>query len=743
LNLDRDLSPEQRSAVVHTGGPLLVLSGAGSGKTRVLTYRIAHLVQAHGVPAYRIFAVTFTNKAAREMRERAERILAGRAEGLWIGTFHATGARLLRMYGERIGVPRAFLIFDERDTRDLVVECMGELGIPEQLYPSRALAACLDEAKNRGEGPAEYARREHDVLGEKAAKLYPLYQKRLAAQGALDFGDLILRACELLSPATPGSAELRARFSHLLVDEFQDTNRAQYRLLRLLAQGGAEISAVGDDDQSIYGWRGADVRNILEFERDFAGVTVVRLGQNYRSSAAIVATAASVVSRNHHRHAKRLWTQNPEGERPVYVRCRDERDEAKLVAQAVARLGLEQGFAYGECAVFFRTNAQSRVIEDALRERRIPHVVVGGVRFYERREVRDVLSYLRLCANPKSDVDFRRVLNVPARGLGSTTLERIEARARELGVPLLEAARDLSAARALPRGASPKLGEFVTLVGGLAAEAGRRPVGDLLRHLLDQTGYRRKLSEERSMEARGRLENIEELVSAAEEFESQSEDASLAAFLEGTALVADIDLAPTRSDAVSLMTLHSAKGLEFRAVFLTGLEEGTFPHTRSAGSEWELEEERRLCYVGITRAREILCLTSAASRRLFGEAKTLPESRFVAELGDHVGRENRVFAEVAEPDLAFWERPRRPAAPRPAGQAPRRRAREDFDQRSPVDYDLAPQGLRPGMRVAHSFFGEGRIECVDGAGEKARLTVLFDDGTERKIVAKYVTMLGY
>jgi DNA helicase-2/ATP-dependent DNA helicase PcrA len=743
LDLNRDLSPDQRRAVVHPGGPLLVLSGAGSGKTRVLTYRIAHLVQAHGVPPHRILAVTFTNRAAREMRERVERLLGRRAEGLWIGTFHAMSARLLRRYGERIGVPSTFLIFDERDTRDLVAECMGALGIPEQLYPARALAACLDEAKNRGEGPAEYARKEHDVLGEKAARLYPLYQKRLCAQGALDFGDLILKACELVSPATAGSQEIRTRFSHLLVDEFQDTNRAQYRLLRRLAQGGASVTAVGDDDQSIYGWRGADIRNILEFERDFPGVTVVRLGQNYRSSAAIVAAAAAVVSHNRHRHTKRLWTENPEGERPVYVRCRDERDEAKLVAQAVARLSLEQGFSYGECAIFFRTNAQSRVLEDALRERRIPHVVVGGVRFYERKEVRDLLAYLRLAASPKSDVDFRRVLNVPARGLGAKALESIEARARELGGPLVDAARDLAATRALPRGAASRLEGFVALLDRLSAEARVRPVGDLLRFLLEETGYRRMLLEQRSPEARGRLENVEELVSAAQEFESQSEDASLAAFLEGAALVADIDLAPAKGDAVSLMTLHSAKGLEFRAVFLTGLEEGTFPHARSSENEWELEEERRLCYVGITRAREILCLTSAASRRLFGEPKLLGESRFVAELGDHVERESRVFSEVAESDLAFWQRPRRPAAPLPGGQASRRRAREDFDQRVGVDYDLAPQGLRPGMRVAHAFFGEGRIQSLSGVGERARLLVLFDDGTERKIVARYVTVLGY
>jgi DNA helicase-2/ATP-dependent DNA helicase PcrA len=738
MDLARDLSPEQLAAVVHRGTPALVLAGAGSGKTRVLTYRIAHLVGASAVPPGRILAVTFTNKAAGEMRARAERLLGARAEGLWLGTFHGLCARLLRIYGERVGVPKGFVIYDDHYSLDVVRACAVELGLPEELYPARALAACIDDAKNRGERPSEYARREHDFLTERAAKLYPLYQKKLAQQSALDFGDLILRACDLLTPGAPGADELAGRFLHLLVDEFQDTNAAQYRLLRLLARGGGDVCAVGDDDQSIYGWRGADVRNILGFEKDFPGAVVLRLGHNYRCSAAIVRAAAAVVEHNRFRHGKRLWTENPDGEPPVYVRCRDERDEAKLVGGIVARLALEEGFAYGECAVFFRTNAQSRVLEDALRELRIPHVVVGGVRFYERKEVRDVLAYLRLCRNPQSDVDFRRVLNVPARGLGQTTLSRIEEQAQGAACSLWEAARTLAVGGSLPRGAATKLRGFLDLLDELAREADRRPVAELVRHLLERTGYRQMLLEARSPEARARLENVEELASAAQEFQDQSEDASLAAFLETAALVSDIDQAPSRAEAVSLMTLHSAKGLEFRAVLLAGMEEGIFPHARSSKDEADIEEERRLCYVGLTRAKEHAWLTSAALRRLYGEAKATQESRFIRELGDAVVRQSRVFEETADPEIRFWERPRRPAVAR---SRPRSR-RDAFDQRGAWD-DVAPEGPRRGMRVSHAYFGEGQIEAVDGDGEKSRLTVLFDDGTERKIVAKYVTILGF
>jgi DNA helicase-2/ATP-dependent DNA helicase PcrA len=750
------LSEAQQSAIVHAGSPLLVLAGAGSGKTRVLTYRIAHILRQRGVSPARIFAVTFTNKAAAEMRGRVERILGARAPSMWLGTFHSMCAKLLRIYGDRLGLSRDYTIFDDRDSMTLVRECMAALHIREQMYPARAIAGCIDTAKNGGLSPAQYARLPHDFTGEKAALVYPAYQKSLAKQNALDFGDLILRAIELFAPGTPGSDDLAARFEHVLVDEFQDTNTAQYRLLRMLSRGGAEVCVVGDDDQSIYGWRGAEIQNILGFGRDFAGTRIIHLGQNYRSTGAIVRAAARAVGHNQHRHEKRIFTENTEGEPPRYVRFDDERSEAQHIAAEIERLGFEEGTALRDIAVFFRTNAASRVFEDALRQHGISHVVVGGVRFYERKEVRDILGYLRLIANPKSDVDFRRVVNVPARGLGDVTQGRIAEHAGARGLSLYEAAREMAEAEVLAPKTARALREFVELIARLSKEAEARRVGDLCRRVLEETGYRRTLLEERTVEARARLENIEELVSAAEELEEEVEGATLVDFLAGTALVSDTDDLKG-GDAVSLMTLHSAKGLEFNVVFLTGLEQGMLPHKRSL-EEGNLEEERRLLYVGITRARKTLWLSSACVRRVFGELKALPESRFVAELGDTIACENRADEAIfddAEPVLFFSRArpsPSRDARasgasrPPPLGfsRSPRppRPSHDELDQRAHADDD-APLGARKGMRVSHALFGEGRVESIEGAGSGQKLSVRFEDGEVRRIVAKYVRLLGY
>ena len=630
------------------------------------------------------------------------------------------------------------------------------------------MATCLDQAKNAGLGPEAYARADHDFSSEKAAKIYPLYEKTLRKQNALDFGDLIVRTIELFRDDNARGGELARRFAHILVDEFQDTNGAQYELCKQMARGGGEVCVVGDDDQSIYSWRGAEVRNILGFPRDFQGARIVALGNNYRCAGAIVRAAAHVVSRNSQRHEKHIFTENDEGQQPVYVRLRDERDEARHVGAELERLALDRGFAYRELAVIYRTNAQSRVLEDALRERRLPHAVVGGVRFYERKEVRDVIGYLRLVVNRASDVDFRRVVNVPARGFGAASLQLVEARAKADGTTLFEAARAMTHDGSdLSKRAATSLREFVKLVTHLGDEAATRPVGNLCRYLLDHTGYRKALQGEKTAEARARLENIEELVSAAEEFEAQTDDATLATFLEGAALVSEADFGEG-DNTISLMTVHAAKGLEFRGVFITGLEEGTFPHSRSKGPA-ELEEERRLLYVGMTRAKDVLWLSSVAVRRLFGESRGMVESRFAKELEGVVSVENRVYEEVVPDGVTFYPRrgrgsakpeyedamdfvpfdedapssarPRDARAPTRQAVAPRR-AMPGEDAHTVYDEALAPMGPRKGMKVAHAMFGEGRIESVVGSGKDCKLVVRFG-AAQKTIVAKYVTLLGY
>ena len=574
-----DLNPPQRDAVLAGDGPLLVLAGAGSGKTRVIAHRIAHLIGVRGVDSRHVLAVTFTNKAAGEMARRVEALLApvGLRAPL-IATFHSACVRILRQHGQHIGLPRHFTIYDEDDRAALLKECMKEGELADRAFTPSAAGHRLSYLKNQMIGVAEALRDARGPWEQKAALVYARYERRLKETGAVDFDDLLLLVVRLFTDAPDVIAYYRGLWRHVLVDEYQDTNRAQYRIIRLLTSEHRNICVVGDPDQAIYRWRGADISNILDFEKDFPGTRVVRLEQNYRSTQRILAVAATVIDHNLQRKDKTLWTKNPAGEPAAVYRGWDEHEEANFVAQTILKTRAE-GVPWSGIAVFYRTNAQSRVLEDALRRARIPYVIVGGVRFYERKEIKDTLAWLRLCINPADDVAFRRAVQAPARGVGATTLARLDEEALDRTQPLL-----VLAAAPPPdiRGrARTALEDFAATVGRLAAQRGELSPPAFIDLVLQASGYRKALEQDRSPEADGRLENLEELVAAAEDFTHAAGEATLEAFLDSVALMTDIDELKDADSRVTLMTLHSAKGLEFPVVFLTGLEEGVFPHARS------------------------------------------------------------------------------------------------------------------------------------------------------------------
>ena len=704
-----DLNPPQRDAVVHGEGPLLVLAGAGSGKTRVIAHRIAHLIGVRGVDPRNLLAVTFTNKAAGEMARRVDALLAPiGVRAPLVATFHSACVRILRQHVHHLGYKPHFTIYDEDDRLALVKECVRERGLDERSLTASALVHRISSAKNRMMSVDEMAKAARGPSEAEAAAIYKRYEERLRATGAVDFDDLLLLVVRLFQEAPSVLAWYRGLWRHVLVDEYQDTNRVQYRMIRLLTSEHRNICVVGDPDQSIYKFRGADLGNILDFEDDYPGTRVIRLEENYRSTRRVLAVAAAVIANNRLRKDKTLWTQNAEGEPARVYRAWDEHEEAGWVAQSIvaARGG---GAAYSDIAVFYRTNAQSRVLEDALRRAGVPYVIVGSVRFYERKEIKDVLAYLRLIVNPDDDVAFRRAIGAPPRGIGRTSLDRLDAVAAREHRPLL----DLAAAP--PPDVTGKqrraLEEFAALIARLATERAGAQLPAFIDLVLDGSGYRASLEAERSPEAQARLENLEELIAAAEDHERTQPDPSLESFLDGVALVSDVDEMPEDARGVTLMTLHSAKGLEFPRVFLTGLEEGVFPHMRSLDSPEEIEEERRLCYVGLTRAKETLMLSWALHRRLHGYGVGEP-SRFLREMPeDHL---QLVNARRAEP--AFNDAPVPSAAP------------------AALDDSLP---LKVGAHVRHARFGEGLVVGVEREGDDVMVTVRFASVGRKRLSMQY------
>ena len=729
------LNPAQREAVEHFEGPLLVLAGAGSGKTRVLTTRIARLIEHHGVDPAHILAVTFTNKAAGEMRERIAAQLGEAPAGMWCGTFHAIGARLLRQGASAVGRTPSFTIYDEDDTLAIVKRAMDRHSISKKAWTPKAILAAISDAKNALVSPDEYARLAMDPFTRATATIYGELEPALRTANAVSFDDLLVLPVRMLETDARRLAALRERFQFILVDEYQDTNRAQYRLITLLGGERGNVAVVGDDDQSIYGWRGADIRNILDFEKDFPRATVVRLEENYRSTPAILALANVVISENTARRGKTLRATRPDGERVTIVGAMDERDEADWLAEELeARRATERSLALRDIAILYRTNAQSRAMEEAMRKRAIPYRLVGAVRFYDRREIRDMMSYLKLIANPADDEAFRRAIAVPRRGLGETTIDTLGEMARAAGVPLLVAALRPDLQEGLRANARSALGDFARIIGRLRERAADAAVNEILAELIDAVGYVEYLRAE-GPEGAERIENVRELVTGvAETVVEEGGEVGLTPldhFLQRAMLVADLDALDADDDAVTLMTLHNAKGLEFPLVFITGLEDGLFPLSRAFDEPALLEEERRLFYVGITRAERKLYLTHARARRRNGELLPSIPSSFLRSIPSGMLEERSTFRLRASGRSVMPQ----PAAMRRPG-SPVSRSAPFADRDLDVSQD-APQFIK-GERVRHPRFGTGTLTEIGGVGKDVKVTIEFDDetiGRKRLVVA--------
>ncbi|MGQ0503839.1 MAG: ATP-dependent helicase [Myxococcaceae bacterium] len=752
----QDLNEPQREAVLHGEGPLLILAGAGSGKTRVITRRIAHLVKAKNVLPWKILAVTFTNKAAKEMRERLHALLGEEAKGLTVSTFHAAAAMILRREAEKVGLTRSFVIYDDSDQMQLVKRAIKDVGIdPLSAMGPRELLSKIDHEKNNGRLPDQVRVNSSDYRSVQMIKVYRGYQRLLRAANAVDFGDLLLLLVDLLQRDREVREYYQQRYRYILVDEFQDTNRVQYDLLQLLAPPGkSNLAVVGDDDQSIYRWRGAEVENILGFAQSYPGTKVVKLEQNYRSDQTILDAAHAVIANNKRRMDKKLWSERPRGESLGLLISRDERGEAQEIARRINELVREGLVEHQQLAVFFRVNAQSRVLEEALRLARVPYTLVSGRSFYERAEVRDAASYLRLMVNAKSDADLLRVINIPARGIGDTTVERLTDFANQKQVSLFEALADVTQIPQLNAGTQRKLSTFYALIQTLAEYGARaKNAAGAVQEMLDLTTLVQSYEAVGTDEAYGRAENLRELLGAAQEFDlGQAEVAvpagapdevpapPLQAFLEQISLVGEAD-AEVGQGKVALMTLHAAKGLEFDVVFLTGMEEGVFPHSRALKDEArddDMFEERRLAYVGITRARRRLFLSLSQSRSLFGELRFNPPSRFLTEIP------KELFGAAGAP--SYESEPRR-VQPQPFQRRRASSQRYDstegpyidrsFDQSG--DFEASPSNSVKGMRVRHVDFGEGVVVECEGEGERAKLTVRFASVGLKRVIAKFLS----
>ena len=750
------LNAEQRAAVEHGDGPLMVLAGAGTGKTRVLVHRIVRLVET-GTPPWAILAVTFTNKAAGEMRHRLRQMLGDAADSMWIGTFHATCARLLRRFGAHVGLTRSFVIFDDDDQIKLVERMLKETGLDEVVSP-RTILSRIDRAKNRGVDPMAPTGSFDDVI----ERIYPLYQAQLAKENAVDFNDLLLKTIELFKHEAAARV-LQVKFRHVLVDEFQDTNKVQYQLVWRFAEATRNLTVVGDDDQSIYAWRGAEPRNLLDFDRDFPDALVIKLEQNYRSTQTILDAANGIIRKNRDRHEKALWTDRGGGEPIEIYQAGDERGEAYFVAQSIRRLLDDGPSSPNDVAILYRTNAQSRVLEEHLRAARVPAKVVGAVSFFERKEVKDVVGYLRLLANAAADSAFERIVNVPARGIGDTTVDRLRAAARANGTGLLAAARLAGRGEVAGLGPAPrkKLHAFVELIDGLGdVIANRASVAEIIIQVIERSGIRAKLEADHTTESRDRLDNLAELVTTASDFDDEVAPApgaslgeladgdrdgpgrdgppTLEDFLERIALSSPGD--QSASEQVVLMTIHVAKGLEWPVVFITGLEDGLFPSLREREGTSEdaaLEEERRLAYVAITRARERLVLSQARTRRVWGEIRIQDPSRFLDDLpADSLAqpRRNRVSVPSA-PRIVDGDWAGRARRPRPA------RSRDELDQRTAYDDEpvyRVDDDFVIGAEVMHASLGAGRVVAVTGTGKDRKVVVDFGTVGRKTVYASYL-----
>lgn len=731
------LNPEQQEAVKHGEGPLLIMAGAGSGKTRVLTHRIAYLIGEKEVPHWSILAITFTNKAAREMKNRVARIIGGQAEEMWISTFHSMCVRILRRDIDRIGFNRNFTILDSSDQKTVIKRLVKEMNIDPKKFDPRTILGSISSAKNELKTPADYAKTANSLYEETVHKVYEAYQKELKKNQSLDFDDLIMTTIKLFKLVPEVLEYYQRRFRFVMVDEYQDTNRAQYLLVNMMADRHKNICVVGDSDQSIYRWRGADIQNIMSFEKDYDNATVVMLEQNYRSTKRILEAANKVIDKNAGRKAKNLWTENIEGEKLSYYEADNEHDEAQFVVGRVKE-HLDSGkYKASDIAVLYRTNAQSRVIEELFVKSNLSYTIVGGTKFYDRKEIKDLLAYLRLVANPADDISLRRIINVPKRGIGNTTLDKIQEYANYHDISLFQTIQEIDKLGLSGR-FTKMLKEFGDQLRGWVQMQEYLPVMELVEELLEKTGYRDMLKNDNSLEAEGRLENINEFLTVAKEFEDVNEDKTLVAFLTDLALIADIDKVEDDEEAtekILLMTLHSAKGLEFPLVFLIGLEEGIFPHSRSLSEEVEMEEERRLAYVGITRAEQRLYMSRARMRTLYGKTNMNPPSRFLSEVPEEL-------VEAIEKEKAAtppWMQTSRKGPSASRGATPQSRApqRKTVSQPQTTTTEGASFAWGIGDKALHKKWGTGTVVSLKGSGENVELDIAFPEVGVKRLAAKF------
>lgn len=732
------LNPQQAEAVINTEGPMLIMAGAGSGKTKVLTCRVANLLQK-GVRPYRILAITFTNKAAAEMRERVNNMSGPAAKDVWLFTFHAFCARFLRMEIDKLpGYGGNFAIYDTADSQNLIKQILKEMNLDDKRFQPSGILSRISNAKNALQDAAAFARQAGDFYEQKVADIYSRYEQKLQLNNALDFDDLLMLSIKLLQENKEVREKYQDRFDYLLVDEYQDTNHAQYLLTKFLAAKHRNICVVGDADQSIYGWRGADIQNILDFEKDYPDAKVIKLEQNYRSTQIILDAANAVIENNTGRKPKNLWTENKSGADIIYFQAVDERDEARFVIEQLQNLQRTENKKLGDMAILYRTNTQSRIFEEMLIKSGISYNMVGGLKFYERKEIKDIIAYLRVIFNPADSLSLLRIINVPKRGIGDASLAKIQAYAAANNVSLFEAVSNAAAIDGLSSRFVSKLDDLAGIIFELMNLANEAPVEDLIDRVLRDTGYLEELENDRTPQAQSRIDNLHELISVAQEFAASEEENNLENFLAHVALVSDIDDTELGEDAITLMTLHSSKGLEFPVVFLVGMEEGLFPHARTLMDETEIEEERRLCYVGITRAKEKLFLSSTKMRTIYGNTVTYPPSRFLQEIPARlvktIKRQERFsalenFKQVSE---KYSARPQKPASTfNPHSFMPQKPAAAS-----------GGTGTRfnTGDRVSHSKWGEGMVVSVKDSPDGQEVKVAFAGAGVRSLLTKYAVL---
>lgn len=745
MSFINQLNSTQQNAAKQVDGPVMIVAGAGSGKTRVLTYRVAYLLSI-GVPAYQLLVLTFTNKAADEMKKRIVSLVGDKSESAWIGTFHSMFARLLRYEGELIGYGKNFSIYDTDDSLGLIKNIQHELEISVQSFKPNVIRARISSAKNKLITPDQFEVLAKDIFEEKAALIYKEYQKRLKQNNAMDFDDLLLKPIELFERHPKILSKYQERFRFILVDEYQDTNRAQYKLIKMLAAKYKNICVVGDDAQSIYAFRGADIRNILDFQKDFPEAQIFRLEQNYRSTQNILTAADQVIKNNVNRIEKKLWTDNPKGEPISVLSCQSETDESEKVAANIKKAILKYKLDFLNIAILYRTNAQSRSIEDALRRNGIPYVIIGGIEFYKRKEIKDVIAYLRLIVNPKDDISFQRIVNYPARGIGEVTVNHLKAVAEECKCSFFEAIDFLSEAKGISKNTIEKLKQFQKFIQKFIGLKTILSASELSRSLVDEIGILKEFKEEGTVEALSRMENVHELLSAITEFSEKNENGGLEAFLQEVSLVADVDQLDDKHNAVTLMTVHSAKGLEYDVVFIVGLEEGLFPIFQAIQSSNEIEEERRLFYVGMTRCKRKLYLSYAYSRYRMGELTYPNPSRFIKEITNDLYIYENGVRRPTEKKSGFNKE--EDLFKRSATLQTNLKKAKNYNEKKEVvqhfrNYESQSQvveELHIGSLVRHSTFGKGRILQLYGKGDDARAVIDFENIGRKLLMLKYASL---